>query len=172
LGYTPGADEDAHTSHRPYGYLAPLLPVFLFVVIMPHLLFGAPLVRTGVSFWVVLFWFPAALVTFAYGLSALNRDLVLASEICAILTLPNFLISGYTWPTIAFPKLLLLFKYGLPMSPVAFMLRKITLMGGTLADCGNQIGSLIGWSMVAILMAWLGTQRILRHGDERKEDNA
>jgi len=162
----------AFTAGKLIAYLAPLLPVFLFVVIMPHLLFGAPLVRTGVSFYVVLAWFPAALVTFAYGLSAATRDPVLASEICTILTLPNFLISGYTWPTIAFPKFLLLFKYGLPMSSVAFMLRKITLMEGTLADCGDQIGSLIGWSIVAIIMAWFGTQRILRHGDEGREDNA
>lgn len=162
----------AFTAGKLIAYLAPLLQVFLFVVIMPHLFFGAPLARTGVSFWVVLVWFPASLVTFAYGLSAATRDPVLASEICAILTLPNFLISGYTWPTIAFPKLLLLFKYGLPMSSLAFMLRKITLMGGTLADCGNQIGPLIGWSIVAILMAWFGTQRIFKHCDEGKEDNA
>jgi len=162
----------AFTAGKVLAYLAPLLPAFLFVVIMPHLFFGAPLVRTGLSFWLVLVWFPAALVAFAYGLSTVTRDPVLASEVCTVLTLPNFLLSGYTWPTIAFPKLLLAFKYALPMSSVAFILKKITLMGGTLADCGNQIWSLIAWTMIAIITAWVGTKRIIKHSDEAKEANA
>jgi len=144
-------------------YLAPLLPVYLLVMLMPHLFFGAPLARTGISFWVVLIWFPATMITFSYGLSAMTKDAVFASEISTVLTLPNFLASGYTWPDIAFPKALLLLKYGMPMATVAFMMRKITLMGGTLADCGNQLWALTGWTIVAVVLAWSGTRRILAH---------
>lgn len=144
-------------------YLSVYVPVFLFVVIMPHLLFGAPFVRTGISFWVVAIWFPATLITFSYGLSAVMRDPIFASEICTIVTLPNFLISGYTWPVTSFPTVLLPFKFILPMASVAFMMKKITLMGGTLADCWIQIPTLAGWSLVAVILAGLGTRRILRH---------
>jgi ABC-type polysaccharide/polyol phosphate export permease len=103
------------------------------------------------------------MITFSYGLSAMTKDAVFASEISTVLTLPNFLASGYTWPDIAFPKALLLLKYGMPMATVAFMMRKITLMGGTLADCGNQLWALTGWTIVAVVLAWSGTRRILAH---------
>jgi ABC-2 type transport system permease protein len=151
----------AFAAGKILAYFLPLVPVFLAVIFMPHLLFGAPIVRLGPSFWVVLLWFPAALITFGYGLSGLAGDGLFATEVCALLTLPNFLVTGYTWPSFAFPKVLLLLTYGMPLHPLVFMMRKITIMGGTLADCTPQIWCLTGWSALAITFAWAGTRRIL-----------
>jgi ABC-2 type transport system permease protein len=153
----------AFVAGKVMAYLLPLLPVFVAVVFLPHVLFGSPIVRLGPSFWVVLVWFPAALITFGYGLSALLGDALFATEVCALLTLPNFLVSGYTWPMFAFPKVLLLLTYGMPLHPLVFAMKKITIMGGTLADCGPQVGCLAGWSAVALVFAWAGTRRLLRH---------
>ncbi len=147
-------------------YLALILPIFLIVILIPHALFGAPMVRTGISFWVVLLWFPTALITFGYGLSAFMGDALYSSEICALLTLPNFLATGYTWPMFAAPKALLLLTYGMPLYSIVFAMKKITIMGGTLADCGPQVLCLTGWSAVGIATACVGTWRILRHNPE------
>jgi ABC-2 type transport system permease protein len=152
-------------------YLVPLLPVYVVTILIPPLLFGSPCVRTGISFWVILVWFPAALITFGYGLSALIGDALMSTEICALLTLPNFLVTGYTWPMFASPKAMLLFTYLMPMYPFVFAMKKITILGGTLADCGNQIWCLIGWSLVALLFAWLGTHRIFKHFREGAESH-
>jgi ABC-2 type transport system permease protein len=152
-------------------YLVPLLPVFVMTILIPHVLFGSPIVRTGLSFWVVLVWFPAALITFGYGLSALTGDALLSTEVCALLTLPNFLVTGYTWPMFASPKMMLLLTYAMPLYPFVFAMKKITILGGTLADCGNQICCLAGWSLIALLFAWLGTRRILRHRPEGSESH-
>jgi ABC-2 type transport system permease protein len=152
-------------------YVVPLLPVFVITIFIPHVLFGAPIVRTGISFWVILVWFPAALITFGYGVSALTGDALLSTEVCALLTLPNFLVTGYTWPMFASPKAMLLFTYGMPLYPFAFAMKKITILGGTLADCGNQIWCLTGWSLIAILFAWAGTRRIFNHRPEGSESN-
>ena len=152
-------------------YLVPLLPVFVITILIPHVLFGSPIVRTGISFWVVLVWFPAVLITFGYGLSALTGDALLSTEVCALLTLPNFLVTGYTWPMFASPNMMMLLTYAMPLYPFVFAMKKITILGGTLADCGNQIWCLAGWSLVALLFAWLGTRRILRHRPEGSESH-
>jgi ABC-2 type transport system permease protein len=152
-------------------YLLPLLPVYGITLLIPHLLFGSPFVRTGISFWVVLVWFPAAMITFGYGLSSLIGDALLSTEVCALLTLPNFLVTGYTWPMFASPKAMLLFTYFMPLYPFVFAMKKITILGGTLADCGNQIWCLTGWSLVALLFAWLGTRRLFKHFPEGVENH-
>jgi ABC-2 type transport system permease protein len=151
--------------------LVPVPFVYLFVYGMKHLIFGAPFVRTGISFWVVIIWWPAALATFGYGLSALSGDAIVASEAATAITLPNYLASGFTWPLVAFPKPVLALAYGLPMMSMSFMLKKIIVMGGTLADCGNQIWTLIGWSVVGLALAWAGTVRILGHNPHGSEIN-
>ncbi len=148
----------------PYFCIAFLVSVT--VVHLPHWFFGAPLADNDLSFWLVLAWFVGMLVTLGFGLSCLIRDSLYATEICAILTLPNFLASGYTWPIFAMPKAMRILAYGLPMNSGAFMLRKITLMGGTLADCGNQLAGLTAWSILAFVLAWRGTRQILKAGAE------
>jgi len=152
--------------------LLPVPFVYFFVYWMKHLIFGAPFVRTGLSFWVVIVCWPAALATFSYGLSALIADPIKASEAATAITLPNYLATGFTWPLVAFPKPVLILAYGLPMMSMSFMLKKIIVMGGTLADCGNQIWTLIGWSVAGVLLAWAGTLRILRHNSRGGELNA
>lgn len=159
----------AFVAGKVVSYLVPLLPVFVITILVPHVLFGSPIVRTGLSFWVILVWFPAALITFGYGLSALTGDALLSTEVCALLTLPNFLVTGYTWPMFASPKVMLLLTYCMPLYPLVFAMKKITILGGTLADCGNQIRCLTGWSLVAILFAWAGTRRIFKHRPEESE---
>jgi ABC-2 type transport system permease protein len=152
-------------------YLLPTLPVYLITILVPHLVFGAPIVRTGISFWVVLVWFPAALIAFGYGISALTGDALFSTEVCALLTLPNFLVTGYTWPMFASPHVMRLLTYCMPMYPFVFAMKKITIQGGTLADCGNQIWCLTGWSIVGLMAARAGTRRIFKHSTEGSESH-
>jgi ABC-2 type transport system permease protein len=143
--------------------LAPVPFVYLIVYGAKHLLFGAPFVSVGPSFWLVIFWWPGALATFGYGVSALSRDVIVASEAATAITLPNYLATGFTWPLLAFPKAVLVLAYVLPMMSMDFMLKKIVIEGATLADCGNQIWTLIGWSVAGLILAWAGTRRLLEH---------
>jgi hypothetical protein len=104
--------------------------------------------------------FAAAMVTLGYGLSAVTRDSLMAAETCAALTLPNFLLSGLTWPVFAMPKVMRPLAFGLPMNCVGFIIKKITVMGGPLTDCGSQIVVLGAWS-VAPVCAWRGIGQVL-----------
>jgi ABC-2 type transport system permease protein len=153
-------------------YLVILIPVLAVVLTIPHWFFGVPFLANRLSFWIVLTWIAASMTTLGYGLSAITRDALKATETCAVLTLPNFLLSGATWPVLAMSKVIWPLAYGFPMNSFAFMIKKTTVMGGTLADCGSQICVLAAWSVVAVLCAWHGTRLILKGAKQGAVSNA
>lgn len=109
------------------------------------------------------FWFVANMVALGFGISCLARDEIFGSEICALLTMPNFLLSGFTWPIFAMPGGMQILAYTLPMYPLAFSLRKITLMNGGPGDLLPEIGLMTAWTVAAGSLAWLGAARILKN---------
>lgn len=149
-------------------YCGRIIPYLLFACVMgliliylPHWCFAVPLYTASFDFWFIMLWEMLMLVTLGYGLSCITRDPLYTTELCAILTLPNFLLSGYTWPILAMPKAIAVLAYIFPMGPVALMERKISFMGGSLADCSGQIGGLIGWTLIATVLAVVGTKRTI-----------
>lgn len=147
-------------------YFLAAVPLSIIVTHLAHWFFAAPQLETQPSFWFVLIWFDAVMVTLGYGLSCVAGEPVFATEMCASLTMPNFLLTGYTWPIFAMPKIMWIMAYGLPMNPIVFMTRKITTMGGGLADCGAQLIGLAAWSLIALALAWCGTRKILSTAQE------
>jgi ABC-2 type transport system permease protein len=154
----------------PYFVIA--VPLSIVVTHLSHWLFDAPLLEDRPSFWLVLVWFDAMLVMLGYGLSALVKEPVFATEMCASITMPNFLLSGITWPIFAMPKVMWIMAYALPMYSVIFMTRKIATMGGGIADCGGQLAGLIAWTIIAAGLTWFGTWRILKTAPEGSVTNA
>ena len=159
-------------SGKVLAYVVILIPVLAAVLTIPHGFFGAPFLANRPSFWIALTWIAATMATLGYGLSAITRDTLKATEACAILTLPNFLLSGATWPVFAMSKVIWPLAYGFPMNSFAFMIKKITVMGGSLADCGSQIRILTAWSIVAVLCAWRGTRQVLNAAKNGAASNA
>jgi hypothetical protein len=76
--------------------------------------------------------------------------------------MPNFLLSGFTWPIFAMPLSLQILAYALPMYPFVFSLRKITLMNAAPGDLLAEIGLMAAWAVAAAVLARLGAARILK----------
>ena len=142
-------------------YIVIAIPLAGFLLFIPHLFFGVPFRWASLSLWFVLVWYMLMLVTLGFGFSCQAKDPIWATELCASVTMPNFLLSGYTWPIMAMPKIVMPFAYLMPMGPAALMMRKISLIGGGLADCGVQIAALALWSLFALFLAWRGAWQIL-----------
>jgi len=153
-------------------YVAIIYPVCMAVVCTPCLFFGAPMAGSLLTVALVTLWFTAMLVTFSYALSCILADPLFATEICALITLPNFLLSGFTWPIFAMPKVLWPFAYGLPMYSFSFMYRKLSVMGATASDCLPQMAVLCLWTLLALGLARYGTYRILKNGSEAEGSHA
>jgi ABC-2 type transport system permease protein len=119
-----------------------------------------PMRGSEVLLLITIVWFIANLAAFSFGISCLIQDALFASQICAIVTLPNFLLSGFTWPIFAMPSALKVLAYALPMNPFVFALRKITMMGASLGDLKFEFGLLTIWSIAAAGLAVFGVFRL------------
>jgi ABC-2 type transport system permease protein len=143
-------------------YTALVWPGCLLTLHIPHWWLGVPMHGSeALVAWMVA-CFSAMLTTLAFGLSALTRMPLMASLLSAVLTLPNFLLCGYTWPNFAIPPGLHFLSYAFPMYQFAFAFRKVALMGAGWKDCGLEIQLWLAWSAVAFLLALLGAHMILR----------
>jgi ABC-2 type transport system permease protein len=122
--------------------------------------FGLPMRGSEGLLALVIFWFVTNLAALGFGIACLAQDALFASEICAVITMPNFLVSGFTWPVLAMPQAMQVLAYALPMHPLVFALRKISLMGAGVRDLGFEFGLLAAWSVAAAATAILGASRM------------
>jgi ABC-2 type transport system permease protein len=153
-------------------YVAIIYPVNMMLVYMPYLFFGAPMSGSQITLAFVTLWFTVMLVTLGYAFSCVLADPLQATEISALITLPNFLLSGFTWPIFAMPKILQPLAYGLPMYSFSFMYRKLSVMGASAADCLQQMAILGVWMLLALVLARYGTHLILKGKSEGESSNA
>lgn len=142
-------------------YVGIMLPVCLLALTLPPVMLDVPLLGSlGLLFGVTV-WFITALVLATLGLSHLLRDSLKTTEVLAIIAMPSFLLSGYTWPTWAMPPGMQVIANLLPLSHYAMMVRKITMLGATWSDLQPQVIGLCVWSLVAIILAIVGVMRLL-----------
>jgi ABC-2 type transport system permease protein len=152
-------------------YTTLVFPGCLIMLHFPQWFLDAPMLGSELLVAVLVVCFSFALVTFSFGISALIGQPLLTTLIGAILTLPNFLLCGYTWPNYAIAPGVHFLSYAFPMYHFAFAFRKVVLMGATVRDCTLEIGIWLMWCVLAALASWFGARRILR-GDSRTEDPA
>ncbi len=168
----PGAAELRALSRHPAllaaakctAYIVVMWPVSWLTVHLALWSFGLPMAGNE---WMLAFmslWFVGNMAALGFGISCLAGDEIFAAEICALLTMPNFLLSGFTWPILAMPRGLQILAYALPMYPFVFSLRKITLMNGAPGDLLAEVGFMATWTVLAAALAWLGAARILKSG--------
>jgi ABC-2 type transport system permease protein len=138
-------------------YVAILWPACWLAMHVPQWWLGFPAKGSEWLLAVVTLWFVTNMVMLGIAISTFSKDALLASEVCAVITMPNFLVSGFTWPVFAMPAGLAAAAYLLPMNPFVFAVRKITLMGAGANDLTRELLLLAGWSAVAGMLALAGT---------------
>jgi ABC-2 type transport system permease protein len=146
-------------------YVAIIFPVSMAVLYTPHVFCGTPMMGSSLILALMTLWFTSLLVTVGFGLSCLFADPLFATEVCALVTLPNFLLSGFTWPVFAMSKVLWVLAYGMPLFSFSFLFRKISLMGAPAADGLPQMGILGIWTCIALVLARLGVHKMMKAGN-------
>ena len=143
-------------------YVAILWPVSWFSIRLTQWWLGIPMKGSEWLLAGLVLWFVANMAALGFAISCFAREAVFASEVCAAITMPNFLISGFTWPAFGMPRVFEIAAYVLPMNPFALALRKITLMGAGASDVTREILQFSGWSVAAGLAALAGARLLLR----------
>jgi ABC-2 type transport system permease protein len=144
-------------------YVAILWPVSWLTLHLPQWWLGLPMKGSEWLLTGMTLWFVTNMVLLGFAVSCLIRDALFGSEICALITMPNFLISGFTWPAFAMPRGLEIAAYLLPMNPFALALRKVTLMGAGAGNLTQEITLLAVWSILATALALSGAYLLLHH---------
>lgn len=150
-------------------YVLIMVPVCLLALVLPAALLKVPLLGSSLLLAGLTVWFVTVLTLATTGLSHLVGDSLITTEILAVVAMPSFLISGYTWPIFAMPRGLQVVASALPLTPYAHMVRRITMMGATPADLHGELTALSVWSVVAIVLAVVGVTRLLRFAPRTRE---
>jgi len=93
-----------------------------------------------------------------------------ATELLMVISTPAFVLSGFTWPTIAIPTIITNIAQFIPLTQFLNGFRKIGFYGGDLASIKSEIGMLTLITVVAFtLMVVLLQLKIHFYGKKQKE---
>lgn len=147
-------------------YIGIMFPTCVIALHLPFVLIGVPMKGSELLLLMTTLWFVAMLTVLGIGVSALLKDSLRTTELFAIVAMPSYLASGYTWPSFAMPKIMENVSYVLPLTPYLMSFRKITLQGSSLSYLGPQLVSLGIWSAIALVLAYIGIRQLLRSSEE------
>lgn len=147
-------------------YLLLMYPANLIAALVPYPAVGIPFRGSLLLFALWLLWFMFFLILVGLGIALFLGESLLVTEIFAILVMPAFLLSGFTWPGNSMPLLLRLLSYSLPMTPLLLGLQKISLAGSGLNAFGELIVSMTVWTLLGLLLAGIGGYKLLKSGGE------
>ncbi len=125
------------------------------------LLFGVPLTGSVFLLALLLFVFIIALVALGLCVSVLCKDETFATEVLMLLSLPSFLLSGYTWPTFSMIPAIKAISYVFPLTHFVMPIRSVVAQGAGFATIRGEV--LWMWSLAAIsyVIAYVVIARVM-----------
>lgn len=105
--------------------------------------------------------FLASVLMIGIFISALIKSQVQAIEISMIIAVPSFILSGYTWPAMAFPHFLQGVSYALPLTHFLKALKAVMYMGQGYDVIRADVRYLVGLTLLFIpINIWLVQKRM------------
>jgi ABC-2 type transport system permease protein len=98
--------------------------------------------------------FMLALLSLGVFVSCLTRTMLLSTDILMIISVPSFILSGFTWPVSQMPSYIQVISEVLPLTPFLNGLRRIVFMGSSLQDVLPEIKSLTIMIVVFGILGW------------------
>ena len=147
---------------KPLAYLLLMLPVCLIALGIPHWTLGVPCIGSQWLLVGMMAWFIFALCLVGFGVSALIGDTLLATELFALVAMPSYLLSGYTWPAFATPRAVELVAVSLPLTQFVMLVRGITMKGASFAQLQGPVTGLIVWTSLGVVLALAGAVKLGR----------
>ncbi|WP_233900365.1 ABC transporter permease [Tenacibaculum piscium] len=145
-----------------------------------------PIMWTVVSFFIPYFnidaeiySFPMLVLTFLVTLSSMSIGMLFsiafqnqlkATELLMVISTPAFVLSGFTWPTMAIPNAISNIAQYIPLTQFLSGFRKVAFYGGNLASIKPEISMLLLINFVAFfLMMALLQYKIFSHTKKQKK---
>lgn len=128
----------------------------IVIILVGYFLFGFTLVHGFTTFINLLILSGLGLIVFlgfGFFISGVANNINVVPPLANIITLPQFLLAGTFFSIEAFPTWLQPVSRAIPLTYLNQGLRRIAFEGASLTDVGTEILILIGWGVVAYLLA-------------------
>ncbi|MBR4748277.1 MAG: ABC transporter permease [Abditibacteriota bacterium] len=122
-------------------------------ILFCHVPLSAPLWQL----WALTLWFCAICAWIGMSIPVLFNNQEFGFSAAAILFMPSFLVSGYTWPDYMMPGLLQIYSDAMPLKYYLFAMRELTYGKYLNYDLTPYINGLMLWTCAAFALAFAMT---------------
>jgi ABC-2 type transport system permease protein len=95
-------------------------------------------------------------------MSALFRVTMMATQLLAIIVMPSFLLSGFTWQMLGMAPFAHVIALAMPLTHYLILVRRITMLGDGIVQMREPIQALAIWTLFALFFAWITVWRVLK----------
>ena len=111
---------------------------------------------------VILFVFITGIVALGVCVSAVCGDSVFATEVLMLVSLPSFLLSGFTWPDFSMLPVIKGISWVLPLTHFIMPLRTVFMQGGDFSTVRHELYWLWTLAAVSYVVAYLVIYRTMK----------
>jgi ABC-2 type transport system permease protein len=151
---------------KVFVYAVIMLPMSLVAMILPFPLAQLPFRGDPLIIALVTFWFILIVSTAAVGMSAACKNSIQSIQFLAIIVMPSYLLSGFTWPSLGMVKATQILAVAEPLSHYLTIVRRVTLMGDGVRDITQPLSMLVLWSIAAWCFAYFPVRKLLTKQQE------
>jgi len=137
-----------------------MLPLGCFSASLPFLLFGAPFRGSWPLLLLITALFTLISILTGFWVGGICREPLLSAQVLLCLSVPFFVLTGYTWPSLGMPGWVQQAALVLPLTHFAVMAKRISLTGAGLSDCLPGLLALTAWLLAALGLAAWGIKRL------------
>lgn len=136
----------------PYFLIMMLIWSAMVFVLFP--LFHVTILGSPIHIMLFSALFMLALLSLGVFVSCLTRTMLLSTDILMIISVPSFILSGFTWPVSQMPSYIQILSEVLPLTPFLNGFRRLVFMGSSLQDVLPEIKSLTIMIVVFGILGW------------------
>ncbi len=132
----------------PFLLMIPILWLFVSLLI-PYFQIDIDIFNFPMLVLVTLLTFASMCIGMLFSIAIPSQ--LKATELLMVISTPAFILSGFTWPTLAFPDAIATFAQYIPSTQFLSGLRKVAFYGGDLSTVKSEINTLLVITIVAFV---------------------
>ncbi len=146
---------------------AVVLPVACIAIRIPFDLFGGPFRGSWTLAYSLVFAFVLMQILVGYGIAGVFRSALASLQFLLFISVPLFILTGFTWPSYAMPRWLQAISWLIPLTHLLDAFRKMALMGADFHTLRPHIAVLAAWLPLSAVWAYWSMKICLRPSRRR-----
>lgn len=151
---------------RLTAHLLVMIPLSLIAIYLPFSVFGTSFHGSWLLVLGMTAIFIGVNVLSGFGVAGVCRAPLLATQVLLAVSVPIFILTGFTWPAMAMPVWVQRLGQLLPLTYYADLVRKVSLMGASAEMLKTQITAIIVWVPIAAIWGYWAVRRFVRMSPE------